>query len=699
MSALAPPPDRPHWRWQGPRAPSREARDTLFMLAVIGWTVAPHALRLSPWVGLLCAAVLAWRAALAWQQAPLPGRWTVSLVLLAAAGLTWWTERTLLGREAGVTLLVVLMALKTLELRARRDALVVFFLGFFLVLTNFLYSQTAWTAVAMALSVWGWLTALTLAHMPAGRPQLREAGALAARAALLGTPVMVLLFALFPRIGPLWSLPQDVGVSGLSGELRMGQMAELVSDDSIAFRLRFDGPGLPPQALYFRGPVLTRYDGEVWRAEPGAFKPGRASPFDEIEARPLDLQVAGPLVRYEMTLEPLHLTWLPLLEITPNRPQVEPPLDGLADTLDAQLQWRTRFPLSQRLHLTAQAWPRFTADQDLPLAAQRADTALPAGRHPRTRAWARALHAQPTMQHADAGTLANAVLDHIRQGGYTYTLTPGAYEGDNVDEFWLDRKAGFCEHFASAFVVVMRAMGVPARLVTGYQGSDPLPVDGQLIVRQSFAHAWAEYWLAGVGWVRADPTAAVAPDRIQRSRELKARSGLVMSAIDAVSPNLRLRLRHWAETLDGQWNQWVLNYSRGQQLDLLRNLGVDAPDGADLGRMLVMLLAGLGLAGAAWAWFDARRQTPWQRLQQRVAGCLARWNVQIAPHESPSAWARHVRAELGAQAEPLAQALQALEQHRYAPGAPTQVPAAWWRDFRQRVKALARRRTADAAPG
>jgi hypothetical protein len=223
--------------------------------------------------------VLAWRAVLAWRDAALPGRWPLLAVLLLAAGLTWREHHTLLGRDAGITLLVVLMALKTLELRARRDALVVFFLGFFLVLTQFLYSQSLLSAAAMLLSVWGWLTALTLAHMPAGRPPLREAAGTALRAALLGLPVMLALFLLFPRIPPLWSMPGDGARTGLSDHLRLGDVAELAQDDSVALRLRFEGPPLPLAQLYLRGPVLSRYDGQSWQAEPW---PARARSRDRL---------------------------------------------------------------------------------------------------------------------------------------------------------------------------------------------------------------------------------------------------------------------------------------------------------------------------------------------------------------------------------------------------------------------------------
>ncbi|MEO8805106.1 MAG: transglutaminaseTgpA domain-containing protein, partial [Burkholderiaceae bacterium] len=170
-------------QWPGWSHLPREARDTLFLLGVIAWTVLPHASHLPLWCTLLTLVVLLWRVRLALNNAALPSRWVLAAVLLLAAALTFWSYRTLLGKEPGVTLAVVLMALKTLELRARRDAFVVFFLGFFLILTHFLYSQSLLVAGTMLVSVWGLLTALVLAHMPVGQPSLRQAGRLAARTA------------------------------------------------------------------------------------------------------------------------------------------------------------------------------------------------------------------------------------------------------------------------------------------------------------------------------------------------------------------------------------------------------------------------------------------------------------------------------------------------------------------------------------
>ncbi len=671
------------------RSVPRETRDTLFMLVVIGWTIAPHVARLSPWVGLLCGTVLLWRGLLAWRQGPLPGRWVLVAVLAAATGLTWWTEHTLFGKAAGVTLLVVLMALKTLELRARRDALVVFFLGFFLVLTQFLYSQSLLTALAMGLSVWGWLTALTLAHMPAGRPRLAEAAALAGRAALVGTPIMVALFLLFPRMGPLWAMPGAGAKTGLSDNLQLGQVAEVANDDSIAFRLRFDGPLPPGEALYFRGPVLSDYDGQRWRVDViSALATGMPSRTSA--------DAAAPTVRYEMTLEPLRVPWLPLLEGTRHAPRSNPPIAGLPPQPDDSGQWRLPRPLGERVLLLAEADlqpPRVAA---LRAYERRLLLALPAGSHPRTRAWARALREQPALQSANASGLAAAVLAHIRRQPYVYTLTPGTYDGDTVDSFWLDRREGFCEHYAAAFVVVMRAMGVPARIVTGYQGTDVLALDGYYAVRQSHAHAWAEYWLEGQGWQRADPTAAVAPERILRSQALEAAPGLMAGALEAVSPDLRLQLRRWADTLDNRWNQWILGYGRREQFDMLGKLGVPSPDLVSLARVLVGLVVVAGLAGAVWAWADARRQSPWQRLQSGIARELKRAGIDARPSDTLAALAAQLATRQGDAAADAVGALRALEQHRYGRTVSTDLaPPGWWRRFRQ---AMATARSAAPAP-
>jgi hypothetical protein len=643
-------------RWPAWSLLPRDARDTLFLLAVIGWTVLPHVSHLPPWCSALTFAVLAWRARLAVVGGALPGRWVLVAVLAVAAGLTFWSFSTLMGKQPGVTLVVVLMALKTLELRARRDAFVVFFLGFFLVLTHFLYSQSLPVAAAMLVSVWGLLTALVLAHMPVGQPSLRQASGLAARTAVLGAPIMVLLFVLFPRVGPLWGVPQDnLGSTGLSNSMRMGSVAEAALDERVAMRLRFEGEAPPPQSLYFRGPVLGLFDGETWLPMP----PGRAAPLRErSDVRPL-----SPELRYEVTLEPTRLAVVPLLEAAAKPPQIE----GLRLFTRDDLQWVAPRPLVERVRFEATAHAQFTYGPTRESASLRNYVDLPAGYNPRTLQWAADLRRRPEFAQADARTLVQGVLRHIRSGGYTYTLAPGGYLGtDSIDQFWLDRKEGFCEHFAAAFVVVLRALDVPARVVTGYQGAEPLPVDGYTIVRQSSAHAWAEYWQPGVGWERADPTAAVAPERIFSSRNLVAAPGLVAGALGNVSPALLAQLRNAWESVNNRWNQWVLNYSRGDQFNLLKNLGFGSPSWEDLALLLITALSALALAGAVWAWWDRHRIDPWVRQAERLRQALRSAGVPAAAHEPPGLLAVRAVQTLGPGGEPLATLLRRLEAQRYS---------------------------------
>ncbi len=648
----------PAWRWPGWRHLPRESRDTLFLLGVIGWTVLPHLLRLPLWCALLTGAVLAWRGRLALTHAALPSRWVLLSVLLLAVGLTFWSYRSLLGKEPGVTLAVALMALKTLELRARRDAFVVFFLGFFLILTHFLYSQSLGVAVAMLLAVWGLLTALVLAHMPAGRPSLRQAAGLAGKTALLGAPVMALLFVLFPRIGPLWGVPQDgLASTGLSNLMRMGSMAEVALDDSVAMRIRFTSAVPAAASAYFRGPVLGAFDGRDWKPLRSSF-PGAVTPR-------MHPSVKGEPTRYEVTLEPMRISVLPMLEATLDAPKI----DGYRLLQREDLQWESDRPLVERVRFEAQAYTDFRHGPTLPLVGLQDYIELPPGHNPRTLEWAAALRRQPAYAQADAQTLAQAVLKHVSRAGFGYTLSPGTYgEADPrgaIDEFWLDRKLGFCEHFSAAFVVVMRALDVPARVVTGYQGFDATPVDGYHIVRQSHAHAWAEYWQAGVGWMRADPTAAVAPDRIMRGRNLAPAPGLVAGALGSMSPQLLATLRTGWEAANNRWNQWVLSYSRGQQLNLLKHLGFGAPSWEDLALLLAVSLSTLALAGAGWAWWDRHRVDPWVRQQARLRKALHGLGMAAAEHEAPRTLAQRVQQTLGAAGEPLASLLQTLDAQRY----------------------------------
>jgi transglutaminase-like putative cysteine protease len=390
-----------------------------------------------------------------------------------------------------------------------------------------------------------------------------------------------------------------------------------------------------------------------------------------------------------MVIEPSRLPMLPLLEAT-----AEPPaLDGIRTFQRSDLQWVTERPLTERARVTARAWLDHAHGPRAADVALREEVELPAGFNPRTMQWAVDLQRRPDLANAPPERLAQAVLAHIR-AGFTYTLTPGEYGDEQgrhaVDEFWLDRREGFCEHFSAAFVVIMRALDVPARIVTGYQGADPQLQDGWVVVRNSHAHAWAEIWLDGRGWVRVDPTSAVAPERVVQSRSLRPRPGLVAGAFDALNPDLMAALRrHWERT-NHLWNQWVLQYSRNEQFDLLQRLGWRQPDTIDLAYLLIGLISAGSLAGAAWAWWDRRRRDPWQRLGARIARRLDALDVDAPDHEGPRRWAAHVRKRLGARGEGLATHLEALEALRYGRDAAPRPSPAWWRDFEAAAATLQR---------
>ncbi len=648
----------------------RDARDTLFLLVVIAWVIGPQVGVLPAWASAMAGGLLVWRGWLAWTGRPLPGRWTVAALLIVAIVGTLVTHRTIVGRDAGVTLIVMLLALKLLELRARRDAMVVFFLGFFTMLSNFFFSQSLLTAAAMLVALLGLLTALVNAHMPVGRPPLTQAARTAGTMALLGAPIMAALFLLFPRMAPLWGMPGDetMGRSGLSGVMKVGNIAQLALDDSVALRVRFDTPNgvAPPQTeLYFRGPVFARFDGVEWLPLAGRPRDANFSAMDT----PANLKVQGSPIRYEVTLEPHQRPWLLTLDAALDKPALA---SGTDTFMTPDLQWLTRRPLTDVARYQAESYPQFTHGPSTLTAGLRTYTELPAGFNPRTLQLAQQLRNDPQINPNPAQdntqALIDAVIARLRTGGYVYTLEPGVYGQHTADEFWFDRKAGFCEHIASGFVVLMRALDIPARIVTGYQGGDRNPVDNLWTVRQSDAHAWAEVWIAGRGWVRVDPTGAVSPGRVGAFERLRAPQGAFATAVGTViSPGLVQNLRAVVEAVNNGWNQWVLNYTQSRQLDLLKSLGFESPSWQDLTTVLGTLVLAAALGGMGWSLWERSQHDPWLRLLARTRQRLARAGLALPEHLPPRAMAAQVQAHFGPPAAALADWLLRLERLRYAP--------------------------------
>jgi protein-glutamine gamma-glutamyltransferase len=652
----------------------RDSRDTLFLLVVIAWVILPQVSNLPVWCSALAAGVLAWRGWLAFKSRPLPSRWWLLAVLAVTVAATLVTHRTVLGRDAGVTLIVVLLALKTLELRAKRDAFVIFFLSFFTMLTNFFFSQSLLVAAAMLIALLGLLTALVNAHMPVGKPPLLEAAKTAGWMALLGAPVMAVLFVLFPRVAPLWGVPGDAmaGRSGLSASMQVGSIAKLALDESIALRVRFAG-NVPQQSdLYFRGPVLSTFDGREWRPLRSGF-PARMQ-------EPASLQVVGAPIQYEVTLEPNNRPWLFVLDATPAKPK----LVGMEATMTPELQWLADRPITDLTRYSAQSFTDFRFGPQRQVASLQDFIDLPASFNPRTLQLAVDMRRDPRYATAGGEALVAAVMERLRSGGYSYTLEPGVFGQHTADEFWFDRKEGFCEHIASSFVVLMRALDVPARLVTGYQGGEVNAIDGFWTVRQSDAHAWTEVWMAGRGWVRVDPTSSVAPGRTGTFARLQAPQGVFAGALSGafgtVNANVLMNLRAAWDAVNNGWNQWVLNYSQATQLNLLKNIGFESHSWADLSYVLIGIVVFISLVGAAWTLWERSRHDPWLRTLERARERLVKAGVQLAPNSPPRRMAEQMSQQLNAQqgrqpdklaqAQPMRDWLLRLEALRYARAAP-----------------------------
>ncbi len=641
MKAAGPLPDRYTAHW---------------LLACVVLVLAPHAEYQPPWLSLGVLALLAWRALLTQRAWPVPGRWLRTALTLLMTLLVYHHYGTVFGRDAGVALMCGMLALKLLELRSQRDYLLAAFLLYFLILASFLYSQSLWLAAYLLGAVL--LCTATLVRLAQPGAETRYALGLAGRLLLQALPLMLVMYLLFPRIqGSLWGLPVDAhsGLTGMSDELRPGSINQLNQSEAVAFRAAFGG-ALPANAdLYWRSLVLWQTDGRIWS------RGGQSLPTER------GFQGIGSPVDYVITFEASNKPWLVALDMPATPP--------------ANLRQRPGFvlaaaaPVRERLRYALTSWPRYRTGE-LSVRERAAALQLPADIGERTRALALQWRAQST---DDAGVV-QAALRYFHNENFTYTLQPPLLGSQPVEEFLFDVRRGYCEHYASALVTLMRAAGIPARALTGYQGGEFNPSGNYFIVRQSDAHAWAEVWLAQRGWVRVDPTAAVAPERIEYGADAVrrlARQGAAFGQLEAEAVRRALSLgwlekltrqgNHLWDAVDTVWNEWVLDYSVERQQRLLRRLGFDTPSPL----LMVQLLAGLSalllLGYAAYGWRRPRRD-PLLRAYGKFCRKLARVGLVRAAHEGAQDFARRCARQRPDMAEDVAHITQHYVRLRY--GAP-----------------------------
>lgn len=556
-------------------------RHVLWLVISLAMVAAPHAERVPWWLTLLAVTLIAWRLYLARARLTLPHRAVLMLIVLGSSAGVYLHYGTVFGRDAGVALLIVMLALKLLETRTARDGMLLIFLSYFLVITNFLYSQTIPTALYMLACVWIITASMIGIHYtrPPGSSthQLRTAGVMLAQS----VPLMLVLFVLFPRVqGPLWGMPSDAlrATTGLSDTMSPGSLSNLTLSEAVAFRVAFKSAMPQLNRMYWRGPVLWDYDGRTWSAPPPVFnRPTYGTEYYPVE--------------YTVTVEPHGKAWLFALDLPANLP---PRTVGTHD-----LQMISAKPVTTRMRYDMVSYLDYTYGTDDSEAVLQRALQLPSGFNPRAVALAQELRRKyGSNDHA----IVQAVLRMFNQEGFSYTLSPPLLGENSVDEFLFGAKSGFCEYYSSAFAVLMRAAGIPARVVTGYLGGEVNPIGDYLIVRQADAHAWNEVWLKNEGWVRADPTAAVSPARIERG--IGAALGADSTLFIRTDLPLLRELRHTWDSLANSWNQWVLGYTPERQRALLTRVGLDD---ATWRTLAALLLAATGAITFVLAFFTLRR--------------------------------------------------------------------------------------------
>lgn len=619
----------------------------IWLLLAQTLVMIPYLAHLPIWMMGLWLGCTVWRVQVLRMRAEYPGSLVKTVLFLATTAGVYFSRGSLVGLDAGAALLIAASILKVLEMRTRRDALVLILLGFFCVVVGYLFEDSLQWAVFTLLPVSALLAALiglqetALSSKPFG--SLKLALKLLAQA----VPLMLLLFLFFPRLEPLWSLPQpnNKGISGLSDNMAPGDIAELSRSTALVFRASFDGAMPPRDQLYWRALTLEQFDGRRWSQS------GRG-----ILSQTPKWQKQGEPRTYSIVMEPSGRPWLPALDIS------ETSLADVRQMNDFRLQ--RRYPVDQTLLYGASAWPQAVRETQLSDTERRQDLQLPPHGNPQARQWAVDLN----RRYPRVDALVDAVLRQFSDEPYRYTLKPALLGADSVDDFLFNSRSGFCAHYAGAMTFVLRAAGIPARVVAGYQGGELNP-DGQyLSVRQLDAHAWVEYWRPGIGWRSVDPTAVVAPQRIELGLE-EALAADEVFLPDSPFSALRYRNVPWInamrlswDNLNYGWQRWVLGYQGQQQVQVLSRWFAGFDGLVFVGGVAVVI----GLL-ALWLFKPWQRESdPQLRLFKAFERLLARQGLLRREAEGAHAFSWRAARQLPAHAELIEAFAAEFEAQRYA---------------------------------
>ena len=610
---------------------SRIAQETADRTAILSVSLSfllvmlPHFAHSPLWVSGFTLFALGWRSAQAFDKAPALPRWLL-VPLVVAGGLGVFAEYwTIVGRDPGLALLTVMTAFKFLEARSHRDVLILLFLCYFLLATHFLFGQSILIALYMlVVLVVITSTLMTINQRDDSVPlkiRLINAGKLIG----LSLPMMMILFVLVPRIpGPLWGITQEQrgGVTGLSDSMSPGAISNLISSNDVAFRVKFMSKIPAQNQLYWRGPVMVNFDGRRWTR-------AKVRPI-----RPFRLPNSDNTIDYTVTLEANGQKWLLALDIPVTTPE--------ASYLTQEYQLTSTKPVIDLKRYTLRSLLKYNLNPD-----ENFDYLLKAeqfapDRNPRTLA----LGQQWARQFRTDREIIEQALNMFRQQNFVYTLQPPLLGKHSSDEFLFDTRRGFCEHYASSFALLMRAAGIPSRIVTGYQGGELNQVGNYLIVRQSDAHAWTEVWLENEGWVRIDPTAAVSPDRIEKGLDQALQDGRSSFKIGKRSALISQLLYNW-DNMQNTWNSMILNYDSKKQSRFLRQLGLGIQNWGDMVIALVISLAGISGLYVLIAWLRERPPAApdYEQIIRQLLKKLKRKGFEKQPSEDVHEFLQRIKQQ------------------------------------------------------
>lgn len=591
----------------------------------------PYYVRLPPPIIALILLLTACSVTIIIKRYRMPGTLLRLALLVPIMASMILSFGTLLGRDAGTAFLILLSFMKLFEIKAKRDVFIVIYICYFLLASNFFFTQDPWTAPYVFIVVIYLVSIMMLFSDRLAATDFRQRMRLSGRMILQALPLMLILFVLFPRIpGPLWGLPKDAttATTGLSEDMSPGSLSSLILSDKVAFRVQFRGEPPPHQQLYWRGPVFSHYDGQKWTAKAASVK-----------ALP-NLQYSGDeanQIEYLVTLEPHQRQWLFALEQPISSPDVNYRLSRELQLYnDKKITTVIQYSMvsdSKALNLGL-----FTEERQKNLQ-------LPGNLNPQTIELAQRWK---TEADGDPLKIIQLAMRYFNIQPFVYTLNPTVLGNDAMDDFLFETRRGFCEHYSSAFVYLMRAAGIPARIVTGYQGGEPNPVDDYMIVRQSSAHAWAEVWLGEQGWVRQDPTAAVSPSRIESGIQDAILERDLLPAILISNSQWLINIRYQWDSFNHKWTEWVIGFNQKKQIQLFTKLGFKNVDWQKLVIWLVISLLITGSIITWWVIHQGRRRysDPIHDKYDSFCRKLARVGISRKSSEGPQEFLHRIKQKL-----------------------------------------------------